>query len=337
MPPKPAFPQPAATLPGEADILATVVADLSDDTAKLVYADWLEDRDDPRGPLLRKSVVAFRAGKKLPPAGKAAEPWRDLVGLTLMGFLRERAWLLERADRFLRLARPALTFRSAKTADAKLRVGASKFGGRPDMPAETEWPTYQGEPLDFLAQFDLAELHTSFVCRELPAAGVLSVFYAADWQREVWTNDDTGGWRVFHFPRAAGLVRRDPPEDAGTPFPSCRLRFAEISTVPDVNSLWDSELGFRRGREKTKEREEDVSAYIDFVIARHGLEHRLLGYPVPKQGDVIGRKTVRHLLTIAGDWTTGWDWCSGGALYFTIAEENLKAGRFDRVRFEMQR
>ena len=30
----------------------------------LVYADWLEERDDSRGPLLRKFVNAFRSKKK---------------------------------------------------------------------------------------------------------------------------------------------------------------------------------------------------------------------------------------------------------------------------------
>ncbi len=66
MPAPPAFPDPAAPLPGEADLLAKVVADLRDDTAKLVYADWLEERDDPRGPFLRAVVTAARAKKPLP-------------------------------------------------------------------------------------------------------------------------------------------------------------------------------------------------------------------------------------------------------------------------------
>ena len=45
---KPAFPKPAAVLPGEAGVLATVLADLSDHDAKLVYADWLQDRGEER-------------------------------------------------------------------------------------------------------------------------------------------------------------------------------------------------------------------------------------------------------------------------------------------------
>lgn len=41
---------PAAVHPGEAEMLAAVLADLTDDLPKLVYADWLEERGDPRGP-----------------------------------------------------------------------------------------------------------------------------------------------------------------------------------------------------------------------------------------------------------------------------------------------
>src|SRR5436309_5755530 len=107
------FPGPAAPLPGEADLLARVAADLRDDTAKLVYADWLEERDDPRGPLLRQFVTAFRAGQKLPPVKGFPKPWCDLVGITLLQGTR-KAGLEEHADTFLQLARPALTFKSTK-------------------------------------------------------------------------------------------------------------------------------------------------------------------------------------------------------------------------------
>lgn len=37
-------------------LLRTVIDRHGDDTARLVYADWLDDRDDPRGPFLRAEV-----------------------------------------------------------------------------------------------------------------------------------------------------------------------------------------------------------------------------------------------------------------------------------------
>src|SRR5262249_51631543 len=137
--PKPAFPDLAAVLPGEAGVLANVLADLSDHDAKLVYADWLEEHHDPRGPLLRDVVAAWRTGKKLPALKAAAKAWRDLVGITLMEKLRDSA-LAPRADRVLAAVRPGITFRNPRAAERSLPVGASKSGGRPDMPAAAKWP-----------------------------------------------------------------------------------------------------------------------------------------------------------------------------------------------------
>src|SRR5438045_3257308 len=90
--PKHPFPDPAATLPGEADILASVVANPADDTAKLVYADWLEECDDPRGPFLRAFVKAAHAGDPLPDSAAFPKPWLDLVGFTLVEGIREHGF-----------------------------------------------------------------------------------------------------------------------------------------------------------------------------------------------------------------------------------------------------
>src|SRR5215475_9549945 len=111
--PQPAFPKPTAVLPGETDILANVLADLSDHDAKLVYADWLEEHDDKRGPLLRKFVTAHRTGKKLP---------------------------APKTDALLAIVQPALTLDYVKAPEKSLAVGRSKFGGQPDLPASAEWP-----------------------------------------------------------------------------------------------------------------------------------------------------------------------------------------------------
>jgi len=321
---KPAIPNPAAVLPGEADMLANVIADLSDDNAKLVYADWLEEHDDKRGPLLREFITAYRAGKKLPAVKSAPKPWLDLVGITLMTKTRD-ADLTAHANTFLRLARPALTFKSTKAADAKLPVGASKLGGGPDMPPGAEWPVLGGDPLAFLAQFNLADLHASLVCRELPSSGLLSIF--SRWDEDEGNDDfsEKGSWRLFYFPDVSKLTRSLTPDLA---FASCRLAFTETLTMPDTESPWDKELGLGRDNKVW-------DTYQD-CIAGYDCGHRILGYPTPIQNDMLGKKTVRHLLTIGGDYNAGWEWGDGGSLYFTIGEEHLKAQKFDRVRMEMQ-
>ncbi len=327
---KSAFPEPAARLPGEADILANVVANLADDTAKLVYADWLQDRDDPRGPLLRNCVAAFRAGKPLPALKAAPKPWRDVIGISLFAAIR-KAKLTDRTETLLRLAKPALTFKSAKTSEANLDVGASKLGGRADLPSETKWPTYHKEPLAFLGQFNLADLSASFVCRELPNSGVFSVFYFPD-EEDERESDPKGTFRVFHFPNVSKLARREPPEELAATgrYKSCRLTFTETLTLPDPESPWRKELTF-------KDDDEAEDHYQETVLdALGGLGHRILGYAPSLQNDVHRRKEMRHLLTIDSDDNPDWMWGDGGLLYFTINEEYLKAGQFDRVRCEMQ-
>jgi uncharacterized protein (TIGR02996 family) len=313
MPPKSAFPKPAAVLPGEADVLANVLSDLSDHDAKLVYADWLEEHDDPRGPLLRNFVTAHRAGKKLPALKSAPQSWCDLVGLTLIEKAQE--WLAPHTDTFLRLARPALRLEMIPNPDEGLPIGGSKLAGLPDMPANAEWPECERGTLDFMAQINLADVASSVVCRELPREGILSFFV----EESAIDRTDRGGWRVFHFADATALVRRPRPASLQEWVhfsPHCFL-FTETLTLPcRNNSPWDDELSLS---------EDDAEAYWE--LYGHSCGPRLLGYPQPIQNDVLTGKDDRHLLTVA----------PGNVFYFTIKEEDLRQHRFDRTGFEMQR
>ena len=53
----------------------------------------------------------------------------------------------------------------------KYKLSATRFGGKPDVPLDFVWPTYEGEsydhvvkdrPLTFLAQFNCCLLYTSW-------------------------------------------------------------------------------------------------------------------------------------------------------------------------------
>ncbi len=314
--PTPAFSNPAATLPGEADILANVLADLSDDHAKLVYADWLEDRDDPRGPLLRNFLTAYRAGTKLPDVTSAPEPWRDVIGLTLIDEASEE--LARHTDTFLRLARPAFRLEMHSVPDEEIPVGASKFGGRPDMPAEVEWPVWEdGEYVahDFKAQFNLADLSPSPVASELPSSGVLSFFH----ESSATSQDCVGGWRVFHFCDPSQLIRREPPSSPAPwrQSPPEVITFTEMLTLPQYrNSPFSNELGL-------KDDEQDL--YGDLHSAY--FESHLLGHARPIHSDVEEGKDDRLLLQLA----------LGRVLYFTIRADDLRRRQFDRVGFGWER
>ena len=69
------------------------------------------------------------------------------------------------------------------------KLGATRFGGKPDVPPDFVWPTYEGEsydhvvknrPLTFLAQFNCEELAQFDKEHLLPDHGLLSFFYETD-------------------------------------------------------------------------------------------------------------------------------------------------------------
>lgn len=94
-------------------------------------------------------------------------------------------------------------------AQGKLAVGASKFGGRPDVPADFIWPVFETDtreddqvkerPMAFLAQFDCAQLAPLDPEGLLPKEGVLSFFYELESQRWGYDPKDAGCARVFWF------------------------------------------------------------------------------------------------------------------------------------------
>ena len=143
----------AAESPDELAFLRRIVENLSAPLPKLVFADWLEDRGDPRGPFLRTFVEAAADPKdELPSAEGFTRPWLDMVGVHAVVEIRK--WVREVWDLFeapervfdgfethlLRLARPRLILLPTPAADEDIPVGESKYGGCPDLPAGESWP-----------------------------------------------------------------------------------------------------------------------------------------------------------------------------------------------------
>ena len=307
------FTEVAAPLPGEADLLAGVVANLRADLPKLVYADWLEDRGDPRGPYLRQFIEALRAGTALPPA-VGSDCWNATVGTTIARLATVYGFAPHLDDLFA-VARPMLRVITDPSDDDSIPVGATKFGGCPDLPALAEWPRAKRGPLTFLAQFDLADIReNSLAGRRLPESGLLSFFVYHDIEEDILGEDIGKKGRLVALTPAKGpLVRMDFPDD-----------------LPEQNRTPGCEVLLREG--------------LDLPCGRSGEDyHRLLG-DLHDWGSVLigySHATVTDDPTPGTDWlqlaafasddTVGWNWRDDHALFWHILADDLAHGRFDRV------
>src|SRR5215218_5327230 len=142
---------------------------------------------------------------------------------------------------------PSLEFSAATSTTVPM--GATKIGGRPDLPKETPWPRRSNRvrevamepvlgaiPLAFLTQVDLAEAARALPADEnpLPASGVLSFFYDAYDQPWGYDPEDRHDFRViysgrqkcWHQPRRRRICRRC------AALPSARLPSTESRAYP---------------------------------------------------------------------------------------------------------
>lgn len=117
--------------------------------------------------------------------------------------------------------------RSYTTEDGRLK-GKSKFWGFPDMPAGMEFPYKDGDPMCFICQINLEELHAQAAdatdLNLLPRRGMLYFFaqidYFLGWSRELGRASACGArttQTATNF-SAARFSMKFPPAH-----PSCRL------------------------------------------------------------------------------------------------------------------
>src|SRR5262245_10793012 len=111
--------------------LSAIEADPSDDTNRLVYADWLEERGDPRGEYIRLRL------KVREPRGRQRVQTR----------LAELSSDLDAEWRGRVFAVPKLAIKNYRRVKKPVTNPVTKFGGQPVWVAEPTWPiSSQREP-----------------------------------------------------------------------------------------------------------------------------------------------------------------------------------------------
>ena len=249
--------------------------------------------------------------------------------------------LTKRTLAILDSAKKAVLLKPIAADEDELPLGASKFGGEPDLPATAVWPTLSlpngaVEPLAFLLQLDLAGVaEVGTPVPGLPAAGLLSVFSVFGSMDPDWLTDNDGDANRFLItPYGAKLERRAAPEGANT------IRCGSIECVPIASYPKHAQVPelVRLGwsDEEYNRYETALGTLLKLQIAHHlgdgdGVSHSLLG------GHPLFQQDIRS------DWVDdgkemllqiGYDrkncntmWSDGGELVFYADAKSLRKGK----------
>lgn len=252
---------------------------------------------------------------------------------------------------------------------AENKIGATRFGGKPDVPEGFEWAYYEGEdyggetksrPLSFIAQFDLEEIAQFDTESLLPKTGVLSFFYELETQEWGYDPDDKGCARVFWFEDKSALHKAEFPEDLEDCF---RLPPLKISAKSEKSYPDGVDFMLQREQEMTERWDEFDEICEKLGIEEEGNISKLLGWANPIQGNMTMECELISRGYYLGD---GWDdvtaldrqeaeqWSAkdwlllfqldivddgdfelmfgdGGRIYFYIRKDDLEARNFDEV------
>ncbi|WP_459501211.1 YwqG family protein [Bacillus sp. C1] len=200
-----------------------------------------------------------------------------------------------------------------------LHIGCSKIGGLPDVPSVFEYPTYEGKALDFIAQFNLADLQDVGMEHDLPETGMLYFFYSGNNQHE-------GAWRVLYYDVPAGQLQR--VNDQHMKYAQCSITFKLTYKLPELFI----------------EDEADSDRFLQLLeelVPDHYDNHQLFGEPFSVQtevfeeaGEYVGTNynDMKLLFQIDSDYKNcNMMWGDLGMLYFCISNEDLKYRRFENT------
>lgn len=250
------------------------------------------------------------------------------------------AYGLERFREQIRgMARQGFLLKTEVCKDGDLRLGASKIGGLPDLPAGVSWPNYQGgKPLAFLAQINLSDLRVD--C-ELPQSGMLSFFSVFGWQAddggdpELPNGTYNASWtKVFCWTQHQGTLRScHPPSDVNG-FAPARIQPIPYTCFPaDVRDRRIAKLAWKS--EVQAQYLEMVSTYNRTMLHQLGnpAHHLMLGYAAFEQTPPLelANGDLCLLFQLASDLNAKMHWGDGGKIYFFVTAADLAQRSFDAV------
>jgi uncharacterized protein YwqG len=240
-------------------------------------------------------------------------------------------------------------------------TGSSKMGGRPDLPANYQWPetrvterkrksffTFKKaeektvtKHLSFIAQINLAEIKEYDPDNLLPGHGMLYFFHYSMRDKK-YDFQEEGLFKVLYCDDdLRSLQRTDYPADLDnrSRYTACRIHFGQQIRLPSTtNSLFDF----------LDDDEQDSDRFFDVLDSLK--QNKLFGYADDIQGEMepslfddddteesnVNPDDWILLLQVDSNDETGMMWLDLGRLYFWINKNDLRNKRFDKCQCVLQ-
>lgn len=208
-------------------------------------------------------------------------------------------------------------------------TGQSKLGGNPDLPKDWDWPLYEGQPLNFLLQINLADVKPYDLENLLPASGHLYFFV----NNYYVTLDRRGAVLYFDGDRQLLHPKKNPanPSDLdGTPLQFELYYMLPRGLITDFNDPLNISAHLECEEEYPEPYDDensggDIDGYFDVLsslMGQNGSSH-LLGYIEPFQQDEIDDQHQLLLQLIEGS--------GEGTVYYSIGKQDLKDKQFSKA------
>lgn len=219
----------------------------------------------------------------------------------------------------------------------------SWIGGQPQVPAGFEWPVYNGRPLDFLLQLDLAVLAAFETGLNLPKAGRLLFFYDTEIQTWGFRPEDRGSSAVIYLTESDKLQLASGP-DGTRIFGQMPVTFAQTRTSPDSRSPWASKPPTTTDHSGSDDAGPDMNGQIGGYphVVQNSMELQcelvcsgLTATPAAYHSLAAMRagrevRNWRLLAQIPSIEALNLMWGDGGMLYFWIKQDALQRREFSR-------
>ena len=242
-------------------------------------------------------------------------------------------------------SRNAIQISLVGNGNVPLTAGCSKFGGRPDVADDFQWPhDNSGYPLSLLLQIDCADL--AFLDREglLPTSGQLYFFYELS---EMRRDGKKNSVRVIYNDKPSSQLHPlDYPVNLGKHYQlqECRLQFSQRTSFPCLKEV--GHLAHKRVKTRDNIELEVASDRLEekYWTGSEGIGN-MLGYAFLIEKPIV-KDLSDYVLLLQLDSSEYWQeedktphdlqFGNGGCIYFYIKREDLLARRFDSITFALQ-